>query len=191
MDKTKIGPQTILYPMPAALIGASVDNKANFMTAAWVSIVNMEPPMIGVAVRYERYTGKGIKQTRTFSVNIPSSELVKEVDYCGIVSGKKQDKAAICNFKIFYGELKTAPMIEQCRVNLECILEKTVNNESHELIIGKIVQVYVNKDCLTDGKPDVTRINPLIFCTGHELYYYELGRKVAPAFKVGKEFTTK
>jgi len=37
--------------------------------------------------------------------------MVKETDYCGIVSGKKTDKAKL--FENFYGKLKTAPMIKQ------------------------------------------------------------------------------
>jgi len=40
-----------------------------------------------------------------------------ETDFCGIMTGKKTDKAAL--FEVFYGELKTAPMIRQCPVNME------------------------------------------------------------------------
>ncbi|MFC1921177.1 hypothetical protein ACFLYQ_05585, partial [Chloroflexota bacterium] len=59
---------------------------------------------------------KGIKQNMTFSVNVPSADLVKETDYCGIESGSKADKVAVCKFDVFYGKLETAPMVEQCPV---------------------------------------------------------------------------
>ena len=35
MDKLQMGPQTLLYPMPAMLVGANVDGKPNFMAVAW------------------------------------------------------------------------------------------------------------------------------------------------------------
>ena len=35
MEKVKMSAQTLLYPMPAVLVGAMVNDKPNFMTAAW------------------------------------------------------------------------------------------------------------------------------------------------------------
>lgn len=80
MGKALMGPQTLVYPMPALLVGANVDGKPNFMVVAWGGIANGEPPMISVAIRHQRYTLKGIRQNMTFSVNIPSVDLVKETD---------------------------------------------------------------------------------------------------------------
>lgn len=60
MDKKKLGPETLLYPMPAVLVGAMVDAKPNFMTAAWCGIAASTPPAISVAIRPARYTLEGI-----------------------------------------------------------------------------------------------------------------------------------
>jgi flavin reductase (DIM6/NTAB) family NADH-FMN oxidoreductase RutF len=124
MNKAKLGPQTAIYPMPALLIGADCNGKPNFMTAAWCGIVNSDPPMLSVAIRHHRHTLIGVKQNMAFSVNVPSIDLVRETDYCGVASGAKVDKVSVCRFKIFYGKLK-APLIEQCPVNLDLrLLEK-------------------------------------------------------------------
>jgi flavin reductase (DIM6/NTAB) family NADH-FMN oxidoreductase RutF len=40
-------------------------------------------------------------QNREFSVNIPSADIVKEADYCGMVSGAEVDKVAACKFVYF------------------------------------------------------------------------------------------
>ena len=87
MAKVTIDNKTLVYPMPAFLIGANVDDKPNFMTAAWSGIAGRTPPMITVALSHTRYTLKGIKQNMTFSVNVPSVDMVKETDYCGIEVG--------------------------------------------------------------------------------------------------------
>jgi flavin reductase (DIM6/NTAB) family NADH-FMN oxidoreductase RutF len=107
MEKIKFGPQTLLYPMPAVLVGANINEKPNFMTAAWCAIAAHKPPAVSVAIRKERYTLEGVRENATFSINVPSSDMVKKTDYCGVYSGKKNDKSQI--FKVFYGDLKNSP----------------------------------------------------------------------------------
>ena len=152
MGKVALGPQTLVYPMPAMLVGADVDGKPNFMAVAWGGIACGDPPMISVAIRHVRHTLKGIRQNQTFSVNIPSVELVKETDYCGMVSGSKADKVRACRFEVFYGKLGNAPLIGQCPVNLECRVVQILNLGSHSLVIGRIEETYVSEECLTDGQ---------------------------------------
>ena len=104
MGKVQMGPQTWIYPMPVLLIGTVVGGRPNFMAAAWCGIANGTPPMVSVAIRHGRYSGEGVKRSRAFSVNVPSEDLVKETDYCGIVSGAEADKAAVCGFGVFYSK---------------------------------------------------------------------------------------
>ena len=191
MSKLLMGPQTLIYPMPALLVRANVDDKPNFMAVAWGGIANGEPPMISVAIRHQRYTLKGIKQNMTFSVNVPSTNMVSETDYCGIISGAKVNKAQVCRFKVFYGRLHKAPLIEQCPVNLECKVVHILDLGSHSLVIGQIEETHVSDNCLTDGKPDVNKIKPLIYTTDPASQYQALGEVVAKAFSIGEELKTK
>jgi len=187
MKKVTLGPQTLLYPMPALLIGSNVDGKPNFMTAAWCGIANSNPPMLTVAVQHHRHTYKGIKESGVFSVNIPSSDQVKETDYCGVISGAKEDKTAVCGFKVYYGHLLAAPLIEECPVNLECKVMHILNLGSHALVIGEIKETHVSEDCMTEGEPDVHKIKPIAFSVGLNKEYYGLGDVLATAFSVGME----
>ncbi|MBW1689472.1 MAG: flavin reductase family protein [Deltaproteobacteria bacterium] len=184
MEKTTLGPQALLYPMPAALIGAQVDGKPNYMTAAWCAIAALKPPSVAVAIRRSRYTLKGVREQGTFSVNVPSSTMAKEADYCGLYSGKNRDKSRL--FTAFYGELKTAPLITECPLNLECKAIHFLDLGSHTLVVGEIMQTYISGDCLTDGNVDPGRIDPLIFISGASKYH-RLGDEIAPAFAIGKD----
>ena len=183
MDKIKFGPQTLLYPMPAVLVGSKVNEKPNFMTAAWCGIAAYKPPAITVALHKDRYTLKGIRENGTFSVNVSSSDMVKKTDFCGVYSGKNRDKSQI--FKTFYGELKTAPLIQDCPVNLECKAIHYLDLGSHTLVVGEIIETYISEDCLTDGKADPVKIDPLIYTPG-TMKYHRLGEAIAPAFKIRK-----
>jgi len=185
MSKILMGPQTLIYPMPTILVGANVDDKPNFMTVAWCGIANGEPPMISVAIRHQRYTLRGIRQNLTFSVNIPSVDLVKEVDYCGLTSGSKVNKVEACRFKVFYGKLNSAPLIEQCSVNLECKVVHILDLGSHSLIVGRVEETHVSESCLTNGKPDVNKIRPFIFTTEPASQYQAFGEVIAKAFSIG------
>ena len=187
MPKTRFGPQALLYPMPALLIGTLVDGAPNFMAVAWAGIVCGQPPMIGIAIHKQRYTMTGLRQTGTFSANVPHEGQAREADYCGIVSGRQADKTRDCGFKLFYGTLEAAPLIEECPVNLECRVTQQILLGSHYLVIGTIEETHVSDDCLTEGQPDVAKIKPLGYTPGYHQAYYGLGSELGSAFRVGLE----
>ena len=186
MAKITLRPDRYMYPRPTLLVGANIDGKANFLAVGGGGVVGADPPMLGFPLRHERYTLKGILHNMTFSVNTPSIDLVKETDYCGITSGAEVDKVKVCQFKVFYGNLKTAPMIEQCPLNLECRVVHVLNLGKHFFIIGQVEGAYLSEDCMTSGKPDVNKIKPLIFNIETN-EYIAFGEVVAKAYSVGKE----
>ena len=187
MNKILIGPQLLIYPMPVTLVGANVDDKPNFMAVAWCGIANDEPPMVTVAIRPERYTHHCINQNSTFSVNVPSTAMVKETDYCGIESGSKANKVEVCNFNVFYGKLGNAPLIEECPINLECEVMHILNLGTHSLFIGRIEETHISESCLTNGKPDVNKFNAFVYTSDLDSHYQALGEVVPRAFSIGKE----
>ena len=191
MSKIPTGPKTLIYPLPIVLVGANVNDKPNFMAVGACGIANAEPPMISVAIRHNRYTDRGIRQNMTFSVNLPSRDMVKETDYCGIVSGAKVNKVEACQFRIFYGKLENAPLIEQCPINIECKVAHILDLGSHSLVIGRIVESYTSDNCLTEGKADINKIQPLAWVRQPSLQYYALGEVVAKSHSVGRELKRK
>ena len=187
MEKIQSSHRALLYPMPVMLVGSNINGRANFMVAAWGGIASAKPPMVSVAIRPQRYTLIGINENNTFSINIPSIDLIKETDYCGIVSGSEVDKVDACKFKVFYGKLESAPLIEQCPVNLECEVAHILDLGSHSLVIGRIEQALVSADCCTNGDPDVNKIQPFTFITHPAAEYRSIGDYIARAYSIGRE----
>jgi flavin reductase (DIM6/NTAB) family NADH-FMN oxidoreductase RutF len=183
MEKIQIG-QNFFIPMPVVLVGTQVSGKANFMTVGWCSRANANPPMIVCGIGNHHYTPGGIGETKTFSVNIPSTDLLEKCDYCGLVSGKKTDKSQV--FEVFYGSLGTAPMIRECPVTLECRLVQAVPLPTNTLFIGEIAGVYADERVMKDGKPDFPEIDPL-FLTMPDNRYWTLGKYAGDAWKAGKK----
>ena len=119
-------------------------------------------------------------------MNTPSVDQAREADFCGITTGAKVDKVEACKFKIFYGHLQTAPLIEQCPLNLECRVMHILNLGSHAFVIGQVEGLFISEDCLTDGKPDANKIKPMVFDIIARKYL-AFGEVVAEAYEVGKE----
>lgn len=182
MEKVRLDPNQ-LPPMPVALAGTMVQGRVNFMAAGWVTRVGFKPPLVGVSINHRQWTGGGIRETGAFSLCFPGPALVEKTDYCGLVSGRKVDKAAL--FDVFYGETAGAPMIRECPLCLEMRLYQTVELPSNTFFIGEIVAAWADGEILTDGKVDVEKYRPLLL-TMPDNRYWTLGGQVAEAWSVGK-----
>ncbi len=169
--------------MPVFLIGAVVNNKANFMPAAWVSRVNSNPNIMAVSLSPQRYTYQGVKEHKAFSINVPNANLVAKTDYCGSVSGRNTDKSV--SFDVFYGENKNVPMIQECPICAECKIIQKVSLPDHELLIAEIINIYVNEKCLTNKIPDIAKIKPFIFNMADNNYWMD-GKSLGRAGNLGK-----
>jgi len=179
--KTKLNAQNVLYPMPTVLVGTHVDGKPNYAPVAHVGI--MDFGSISVSINQGHHTNAGIKENRAFSVNIPSVDLVQEVDYCGLVSGKRVAKDQL--FEAFYGTLDTAPLIVACPINMACRLTQTVSLPKHDVFIGEIVETYCEQTCMTEDELDWSKVQPILFTMAGRRYWH-LGAPLAEAWHVGK-----
>jgi len=174
--------------MPTVLVGADIDGKPNFMTAAFVGIVNYKPSMVACGLNPSHRTCEGIESNRAFSLCVPSADMVEVVDWCGLTSGKKVDKSEV--FKVFRGEVAGAPMIEDFPLCAECRLMQATPYGVDTLYVAEIVSVHARADCLDNGRPNWLKISPLLF-TFPEPSYWKLGDYVAKAWHAGREYEPK
>jgi len=184
MPKIPVGPHVFLYPMPVVLVGATVGGRPNFMTCAWVTRVNAQPPMIAVALNRVHHTPVGIRENRSFSVNVPSADLLEKTDCYGLVSGRDADKGRL--FSVFYGETGTAPLIGECPLSLECRLVEVHEYPTNALFTGEILAAFSEERFLSDGKPDIRLINPITL-TMPDNRYWAVGQNLGRAWSDGQE----
>jgi flavin reductase (DIM6/NTAB) family NADH-FMN oxidoreductase RutF len=183
MVKKNIGNSFNIYPMPVTIIGTVTDGKPNFMTAAWLTKLHSDPPLIGVSLGLKQHTAKGIRQCGEFSVNCPSVNQAALVDYCGLVHGYEEDKAS--HIEVFEGSLESAPMVRQCPLTMECRLNQTIELPKDYFFIAEVISVYANESVLTDGKVDPVKLKPFVL-TMPDNGYWALGERVGEAWEIGK-----
>jgi len=186
--KRSLGALPLLYPLPVFLVATyDVDGKPNVMTAAWGGICSSDPLSLTVSVRPERWTHDALLARKAFTVCIASESMAASADYVGIASGRRYDKFSVAGFTPIRAEKVDAPYIAECPVVLECSLSQSVRLGEHTMMIGAILDVKADEDCLdASGKfPDIFKLSPLIFDSGSRCYY-SIGQLVGQAFSIGK-----
>lgn len=171
----------LIAPLPAVLVscrGEDKDGKIsdNIITIAWTGIINTVPPKTYISVRKGRYSYDLIKNSGEFVINIPTAQLAKKVDYCGIYTGKKVNKFEKCGFTAGKSETVGAPSIEQCPLCLECRVTDITELGSHDMFIADILCTIVDEALLDkDGKLRLDKAGLMAFAHGE---YFELGKKI-------------
>ena len=171
MAKKDLKPQTLLAPVPAALISCGREGgEQNIITLAWVGVVNSVPPMISIAIRPSRHSHGIIKETGEFVINIPTEDQVDIVDACGTVSGSKVNKFSRFNLTAQKNNLLHAPGIMECPISMECRVHQILSLGSHDLFIGEVVNMSVEESILdAKGHPDLNSVPILGFGAGQYL----------------------
>jgi len=181
--KKSLGAHTWALPTPVWLIGSyDKEGKPNVMAAAWGGICCSRPPCIQVSLREATYTHSAITKRNAFTVNIPGEEYWREADYVGVVSGRDTDKFTDCGFTATKSELVDAPLIDECSVNIECRLKKTLNLGLHTMFVGEILDIKADDCVVKDGAIDIQRVKPILFSPPDE-EYHSIGSKIADAFQ--------
>ena len=181
MDKIDFKGSVILNPVPVVLITSKNNaDKTNVFTVGWTGTINTKPPMLYISIRPERLSYEYIKESMEFVVNLPSSDLVKKVDYCGVRSGKKNDKITEMNFTLKEGHNVSTPYIDECPVNIECKVKNIIPLGTHDMFIAEVVASHVNEDLLDEkGKIHFENANMMSYCHGE---YFPLSKKPIGSF---------
>ncbi len=175
MGKQLHTPMTMLYPVPAVLVSCGVE-RPNIITLAWAGTVCSAPPMVGIAVRPNRYSHALIRDQGQFVVNLPTADQVEVVDYCGTVSGRDEDKFAHCHLTASPSSQVAVPLIAECPLHLECAVRQIIPLGSHDLFLGEVVAIQVDDSILNDaGKVDWERAKLLCYVAQR---YYAVGERL-------------
>ena len=167
-EKVDFKGSVILNPVPVVLITSkNKEGKENVFTVAWTGTVCTKPPMLSISVRPERLSYEYIKETMEFTVNLPTSNMTKAVDYCGVRPGRKFDKIKEMNFTMKPGTNINVPYIDECPVSIECKVKSIIPLGTHDLFIAEVVGSHVNKNLMDEkGKIHFENADLITYCHG-------------------------
>lgn len=188
MQKRQLGPCVTFFPQPTTLVSTSdEEGQLNVMTASWAGIVSKTPPTMAVSMHKGRKTYELLKQGGDFVVNMVPASLAVEADYCGLRSGRDEDKLAAAGLRTTPARLVRSPMIEQCPLNVECRFVQEVELGDYRLVLGEIVEIHAIEEAFAkESGIDAQAFDPLVYLGGIR-EYWNLGQCVAPAYSAGKK----
>lgn len=188
MSKVKWKGSTLLAPVPPALVTCGTMEKPNVLTIAWTGIINTNPPKTYISVRPERFSYGMIDSLGEFVINLPTKDMVRAVDFCGVKSGKDIDKFKKTNLNIQKCEFVSCPQIEQSPLSLECKVFDKIELGTHHMFLADIVGVNVDESLLDkNGRFCIEKAGLIAYVHGD---YFELGKNLGDfGFSVRKKKT--
>lgn len=184
-------PGNMLYPIPAVLVTVSDDKgKDNVLTIAWTGTVCSDPAMVYISVRPSRYSYDILKETGEFVINLTTKELAFATDYCGVRSGRNEDKFKAAKLTKEKASYVGAPLIRESPVNIECRVVDVIPYGSHDMFVAKVLCVHADKKYMDEsGRFDLEKAQPLVYSHGQ---YYSTGKKLGKfGYSVRKKQKTK
>ncbi len=176
MSKVTWKPGTFLYPIPAVMVSCGTMEKSNIITVAWTGIINTNPAMVYISVRPTRYSYNLIKEQKEFVINLTTSNLVKETDWCGVKSGEKVDKFKEMNLHKEKANFVKCPMIKESPVSVECKVKEIKDLGSHTMFIAEVLAINSDEKYIDNkGAFDISKCNLISYANGG---YYSMGKKL-------------
>ncbi|NIP66527.1 MAG: flavin reductase family protein [Desulfobacterales bacterium] len=154
------------------------DNQANIITLTLVGAACWQPPTISLGVGRSQHSRRLIDEAGELVVNIPKTEMLRDVEYCGLVSGRDVDKCARTAFTMLPSSDVKPPLIKECPVNLECKVRDRMPLGSNVLFLAEVVRLHVNQEVLDEeGGVDLGRAKPVMFNLTNS--YWGIGEKLS------------
>lgn len=165
----------MLYPLPAVLITSKgKSGKEDVCTVAWTGTVCTNPPMLSISLRPSRLTYEYISETGVFAVNLTGENLAFAADYCGVISGRDQDKFEKAHLTKEKAAEIDCPLIAESPVNIECRVVERKDLGSHTMFLARVLCVHAGSEYLdADGRFDFDLAKPIVYSHGE---YHALGK---------------
>ena len=181
MSKVELKGSVILNPVPVVLITSkNKEGKENVFTVGWTGTICTKPPMLSISIRPERLSYEYITETMEFVVNLPHRGLTKAVDYCGVKSGRIEDKIKSMNFTMKESQNVNVSYIDECPISIECKVKDIIKLGTHDLFLAEVVGSNVDEELFDEkGKIHFENANLINYCHGE---YYPMSNKAIGKF---------
>ncbi len=171
-------PGTMIYPLPTVMVTCgTTPEEYNIITVGWVGTLCTNPPLCYISIRPERHSYDIIKRNMEFVINLTNKELAKSADWCGVRSGKHNNKFEATNLTPGKPSVINTPIIAESPLSLECKVKEIVELGSHHMFIAEVVNVQADNRFfdVSTGQFDMQKANLIAYAHGN---YYELTKHI-------------
>lgn len=176
MAKVSWKPGAMLSPVPPVLVSCSDGERDNLITVGWTGIICTEPAKTYISLRPERFSYEIISKSREFIINLPSSHIIRSIDFCGVRSGRRLDKFKECRLTKEKATQVACPAVAESPISIECRVTDIVKLGTHDMFMADIIAVNVDERYIDEkGKLRIEQCSLAAYAHGS---YFALGKKI-------------
>ncbi len=127
---------------PTVMISTAFKDKTNIMTLSWHTMIEFEPPLIGIILSDQSYSFELLKKSKQCVINIPTVDLMEKAVRCGSMSGRTRDKFKVLGLTPVPAEKVTAPLIAECYASLECQIADARWAKKYNMFVLEVVKAW-------------------------------------------------
>ncbi len=108
-----------------------------------------------------------VENTGEFVFNMATYALREQVNLSSARLAPDVDEMDLCGLTKVPSTLVKPPRVGESPVNMECKYHCTLTlpansaNTVHHVVVGEVIGIHINEECITDGKVDWVKIQPL------------------------------
>lgn len=148
-----------VVPRPIALV-TTVDEHGTVNAApfSFFNCLSADPAILALGVEYrptgaQKDTGRNVRQTLAFTVNIVSDALLEGMNVCAVPFEPGADELAEAGLTAMPGVKVPCPWIGQAPAAFECRHHTTLGiGNSREIILGEVVYAHFRADAVDPQK---------------------------------------
>ncbi|SFJ38365.1 NADH-FMN oxidoreductase RutF, flavin reductase (DIM6/NTAB) family [Bosea sp. OK403] len=148
-----------VVPRPIALV-TTVDAQGvvNAAPFSFFNCLSADPAILALGVEYrptggQKDTGRNVRETLAFTVNIVSDALVEGMNICAVPFESGTDELAQAGLTAMPGVKVPCPWIGQAPAAFECRHHTTLGiGNSREIILGEVVYAHFRADTINAEK---------------------------------------
>ena len=134
----------LLEPGPVVLVTTAHKGRANIMTLSWFTMMDFEPPLVGMVMSESNYSFAALKATKQCVINIPTVELAAKVVGVGNRSGRRIDKFAAFGLTPRPARQVEPPLIDECYACLECRVTDARMAKRYNFFVLEVLKAWID-----------------------------------------------
>ncbi len=135
---------TLIEPGPVVMVTTVRGEKPNIMTLAWHTMIDFEPPLLGIVMSDRNYSFESLKSSGECVINIPDVKLAKQAVACGNASGRTVDKFKTFGLTPVKASRVKPPRIGECFAQLECKVIDARMASRYNFFILEVVRAWID-----------------------------------------------
>ncbi len=159
---------SLIVPRPIGWIGSiSSAGVPNLAPYSFFNAVSGQPPTVvfSPGAGQRRDTLDNVREVGEFTVNVVTAEVVEAMNATAASLPADIDEFAAVGLTSVPGVIVSAPMVGECRANLECKVTQLVPigdpKNGNVLVIGEAVMIHVNDDVFDGNYVDQANLGAI------------------------------